>query len=197
MKKKQKKKTTISLLRFPGTMLQKQINTDEPLLSGYYICFCPIQNDSIDCFPMAKPVIALWEDGWTFQTNAGIKKLVLGWIGPLPNLSTDELQDIEPNQASLYLFYIGTKEQAANFEFKKGPYYKLIKASLQKGKKGDCIFLVNSRKTMPVIVSRWDENSEAPIKWVKDKKTEIMNKLYFVKNTKQPKKRKAIKMKRN
>ena len=100
VKKKLKKN---KILNPPGSTLQRQIQTGEPPLMGLYLVFIKRTNDAWDHMPMAEPEIAYF-DGYKWNRKA----FVVGWVGPLPNMSLDELQEHAPDKAPITLFFIST-----------------------------------------------------------------------------------------
>lgn len=169
--KKKKKEKNIIVRSFPGERLQKFIQTGKPIINGHYLCFCtPLDNDAVSItMPMSVPYV-LYYDGkewasWQSMTYG----VVLGWIGPLPALSLDELMYYTPDEAPLTLFYIGNKEDATIFRFSTGPYYNYFNAFCQKGKKGQYIFQLNSRKTKATKWAKWNNKLK---KWKRIKEYE-------------------------
>lgn len=154
----------ISIRKFPGQILQKYIQTGKPTFQGHYICFCtPIDEEAnSSTFPMSKHNVLYWNGKkWMpWQTNA--YGVVLGWIGPLPNLSLDEMMDFAPNEAALTLFFIGYEEDSTIFKFSSGPHYSYFSAFLNPGKKGQFIFQLNSRKTKAIKWAKWSTKTK---KW--------------------------------
>jgi len=165
MKRKSFAKTQ-KKITFPGEHLQKKIQTGEPPMDGAYICYSkPSDCEAIDSFPLAvMSVINFHKHKWASG------KIVLGWIGPLPVLSNDELCEYTPNKAGLILFYIGTKEKGLLNQFKSGPYYRPIYYVNVKGNEDLYVFEVNSRTTKPKIIKMWDERNNRWIDYAKKKK---------------------------
>jgi len=164
---KRKNSPKAEIFRPPGEFLQKQIQTGEPKFMGKYIVFYTVKNDAWDCFPMAIPDLIDYDgEKWN------VKRHVIGWIGPLPNLSIDELQDFAPNEAPVTLFFISTPKLAKKEIYTDGPYYRLLAAKCTKGSKGQCIYEVNFRKTKHKLLCKWRESSQ---KWVQVKERIMKN----------------------
>ena len=164
---KRKNSPKADIFRPPGEFLQKHIQTGEPKFMGKYIVFYTVENDAWDCMPMAIPDLIDYDgEKWS------VKRHVIGWIGPLPNLSIDELQDFAPNEAPVTLFFISTPKLAKKEIYTDGPYYRLLAAKCTKGSKGQCIYEVNFRKTKHKLLCKWRESSQ---KWVQVKERIMKN----------------------
>lgn len=149
------------LSRFPGQNLQKLIRTDMPVISGHYLCYVTPQEyvEAWDAWPIAEMKVFFFDHG---DKRWGAGYNILGWVGPLPVMSLDELACRTPQEAGIILYFIGNEEDALIFKFDSGPYYKFITASLQPGKEGQCIYRLNSRKTKPEISAIWNIDTK---KW--------------------------------
>ena len=172
---------TFFMDQWSDVKLQKMIETGEPKITGDYICFYKVPNDAWDWMPMAHTKVARWQGGkwWCGEQ-------VLGFIGPLPNMSLDELHGMNPDSSSLLMFFKSTKENGKKMQFDDGPYMRIFSASAAPGEKGEYIFLVDSRKTKAIPFRKW---SVAKKKWVdlpaaKRMKNTIQNKTKTTKRTK-------------
>lgn len=151
-------------LRVPGDLFIKRIQFGVPDLDGIYVCFYkPYPLLAHDNFPMAGIKIAHYSKGkW------GCGEMVLAFLGPLPILSLDELANDQECVAKQ--FAIGTLKEAAKNEFQSNNHPQYIFAVLahEYMKKGNFIFEVNSHKSMPVPLAKYNETTNT---WEKIKET--------------------------
>lgn len=159
MKRRMTKKKNTIMSHFPGEYLQRKIQTDTPLISGTYLCFIkPDPPEAWNHFPICRMgLIDFKEDQWQES------KIILGWIGPLPVLSLDELEDFSPRDSGLILYFIGYMDDSELFIFEKGPFYQSIDAKFQEGEAGQFIYQVNSRTAKSVPISEWKDGNWYPV----------------------------------
>lgn len=143
----------------------KYIETGPPMISGFYVCFVRPVNDEAweSAFPISRCKIVyytLQEEKWACGD------VVLGWIGPLPAISLDELDDHVPCEAGLILYFIGPKDKAKELVFDQGPFYQMISASLTSANDGDYLWQLHSRKTKANKVAKWNED-DGKWEWLK------------------------------
>jgi|GEM_PF-4592388 len=145
MIKRQKTKT----IKLPGKRLLKHIKYGIPTDSdtGIYLVYYKLKYPRAmsSSFPIADYEVIKLQNGKT-PKNLNI----LAYIGPFPALTLDELADnYKEEDLSLHVYCIGTLKGAAELSWKQGPFQESLDAVLQKGKKGDFIFEVNQRTTVP------------------------------------------------
>lgn len=151
------KRKTKAPSHLPGHLLQKYIKTGMPKCSGYYVCYTDLKEAWTDVFPISRHQVIFY-DGERWSSGDP----VLGWIGPLPVLSLDELHSYPPNEAGLLFYYIGTPDEAASFEFKQPLFHQSFSAFLSPGKEGEYIYQYNTRKTGLKKLYKYNPDSE---KW--------------------------------
>lgn len=144
--------------RFPWEIFVKHIQVGTPELDGIYLCYYkphpPLAHDN---FPMAGMKVASYYKGaW------GCGEMVIGFMGPLPTLSLDEL--VQEGQCLVKQFVVGTLKEAAKNEYRTAYFPQYILAVLDSTikKKGDFIFEVNTHKGLPIPLSKYNENTN---KW--------------------------------
>jgi len=145
-------------LKVPGEIFLKHIQFGKPSYAGVYLCFYkPSGRPAHDNFPIAGMTVANYSDGaWGSREN------ILAFIGPLPVLSLDELA--VNNKCEIRSFCIGTLKQAASNKWASfnHPQYILAYLKQEHRKKGNFIFELNSHKSMPIPLSRYNPETD---KW--------------------------------
>jgi len=146
------KKTSMII---PGKALLKHIEYGHPKNNGvYFVYYKPKDTRAMgSTFPIANYEII------NINKGKNVKKMnILAYIGPLPILTLDELEnDYKDEELSLHVYCIGTLKGALKSNWKEGPFHEDILATLQFGEKGDYIFEVNQRTTLPKPLSRYSE----------------------------------------
>lgn len=139
--------------KIPGRMLLKHVEYGYPKWNGLYLIYYKPKDTRAmgNTFPIASYTLINIDKG----RNA--RKLnILAYIGPLPVLTLDELENgYKYNDLSLHVYCIGTLKGAAKGSWKEGPYGEDILATLQGGEKGDYIFEINQRTTLPKPISKY------------------------------------------
>lgn len=138
----------IKKIKIPGKIFMKHLQFGLPQISGIYACYYK-HNNSNEAIPPAGIKILHFNKDKFFG-----KDQVLAWIGPLPILSLDELQDNKECVSVVY--YTGTLKQVINNKFKTGPHPQYINAVLQNNRKGDFIFEVNTHKSIPNPIAKFN-----------------------------------------
>jgi len=162
MRKSMGRKKSFTL---PGDGLLKQIKYELPVVDGVYACYFKPDNPSAwsNTFPCADMKMISFSNGKFFGNVH-----VLAYIGPLPVLSLDELHDNE--ECINRVFCIGTLKGFAKYSFTHGPFSQYMLAYLEEGKKGEFICEMNTHKSEPNPISKYNTDKE---KWVKIKKENI------------------------
>lgn len=164
LKRKSFAKTKKQIL-FPGEQLKNKIETGEPKINGQYLCWVkPFEDEAIDWFPLAYIRIINFNEG---QFMSG--EIVLGWFGPLPVLSQDELDNYLPAASGLTLFFIGTKERAKLNRFEHGPFYRPIQYVNIRGNENLFVFQVNSRLSSHKIIKQWESKNNRWVEYIQKK----------------------------
>ena len=153
--------------KLPGEILQAHIKTGKPPCTGYYMCYTDSKEAWTNVFPIARKEV-IFHNGTKWMSGMP----VLGWIGPLPVLTLDELHTRKPNEAGICAYYIGTPEEAEIFKFKQPMYHQAFSASLSPGKEGEFIYQYNTRKTGLKKLYKYNSDSN---KWVKISSKKEMN----------------------
>jgi len=136
----------------PGKIFKKYIKVKPPTISGWYLCYVkPKERDAIDHFPIAQMEVIRFNKGKWLKSV-----MVVGWMGALPVLSLDKLDDFSPFESGLILFFIGTEEEAETENFKMGAFYRESEVFLQEGKDGQFIYQMNSRTSKLIRISKWN-----------------------------------------
>ncbi len=137
--------------KLPGEIFMKHVQFGLPKIEGMYACYYKYTSpESISsAFPVAGMTLLNFNKGKFFGNRS-----VLAWIGPLPTLSLDELQDNK--ECNSRIFYISNLKTASKYKFESGPYLQHAVTSLQPGKKGYFIFEVNTHKSIPNPISRYN-----------------------------------------
>jgi len=149
-------------MKLPGEIFKKHIRAGEPSLNGWYVCYTiPEKKSAWSAIPMTEIKTKLFSKNKWAQPDH-----VIGWIGPLPVFSLDELQGELGSESTDEAYAIGTLKEGMKGQFKDGPFYESVQISFCEGEPGDYAFILNSRKTNPIPFKRW---SETMSKWVKIK----------------------------
>lgn len=139
--------------RIPGKMLLKHIQYGHPKFNGiYFVYYKPKDTRAMSStFPIANYEIV------NINKGKNIKNLnILAYIGPLPILTLDELENgFKDEELSLHVYCIGTLKGASKSNWKEGPFHEDILAILQSGEKGDYVFEINQRTTLPKPISKF------------------------------------------
>jgi len=140
-------------LKIPGEIFKKHINAGEPDISGWYLCYVrPKKKSAISVIPMTDMKVLLFEnEKWWCSSDH-----VIGWMGPLPVFSLDEIQGELGEDSTAEVYAIGTLDEGTKGQFTQGPFYESCKIMFQEGFDGDYAFIVNSRKTEAVPFKRWN-----------------------------------------
>lgn len=157
-------KKEVRMSHFPGEAFQKYIETGQPRLNGKYLCYCKA-TVTFEAIPICPVRLINFRDGHWINCP----EMVLGWVGPLPSISYDELwASMEDGtgikDCCLLVYVIGPESTGeTGNSFRHGPFYDLGEAKMKMGKPGEYIWQFNSRKTGAVKMAIWDED---PSSWV-------------------------------
>jgi len=147
-------------MRIPGEILKKYVRFEDPQLNGFYVCWiCPEQRPAMSSVPISPVKIKKFKNGEWIE-----KEQVLGWIGPLPVYSLDELQN-EQEQADVICYAIGTKESIKTESFKAGPFNQSIETMFIEGQPGDYVFELHP-VSKPKVIHEWSKKEN---RWLKFK----------------------------
>lgn len=152
-------------MKLPGEILKKYVRFGNPTLNGNYLCWIQPKKEEISAWstiPIAPIKIKEFKDNKWCRPDY----IVLAWIGPLPNYSTEELIN-DADDSDLIAYAIGTKENAKKGSFKQGPFIESVQAQLCTADKGDYIFELHPEQ-LPKPIKEWSENEQKFVK-IKEK----------------------------
>jgi hypothetical protein len=148
-------------MRIPGEILKKYVRFGNPTLNGNYLCWIQPPKEELSAWstiPIAPIQIKEFKDNKWCRSD----RIVLAWIGPLPNYSIDELIN-EADDADLIAYAIGTKDQAKKGEFTQGPFIESVHAQLCTGQDGDYVFELHPKR-LPKPIRIWSNDEQKFIK---------------------------------
>lgn len=147
-------------MKIPGEIFKKHINAGKPSINGWYVCYIrPDKRSAWNAVPMTVIKTKLWSDDKWAQADH-----VIGWMGPLPVFSLDEIQGELGPESESSAYAIGTLKGGKQSQFTGGPFDESIRFMFEDGEPGEYCFELNSRKSEPTPILRW---SESLAKWVK------------------------------
>jgi hypothetical protein len=141
-------------IRIPGEELIKFLKYDQPVMNGIYLVYYKLKNPRAWSSTFQRTEMALLE----FRKGKWVEPLnVLGYMGPFPILTEDELLNRENH---LHIFTISTLKKAANLVWTQGPFVESIDIQMQEGKEGDFGFEYNLKNTLPNTIKRYSKTHQ-------------------------------------
>jgi hypothetical protein len=125
-----------------------------PLQDGTYLVY--YEYDAPSAWSKTKQVAGVTAASFA-NGKWGINYKVFAYMGPLPSLSLDPLQECEPPYLINQTFYVATLEQAVNDVYDFGPFPQFMLAFLQPGKDGRFIFCKDSEERYPYPIAKWSD----------------------------------------
>ena len=134
-----------------------KLRRGKPAKVGMYVAYTEFLEELDMKFPMKK--LLMWSGGrWCYpSSDQFFRGNVLGWIGPLPSPTIEDL--IGPKYA------IGTEESASKGAFHFGPYDSLERARQEYGDDGEFIYKLKDGKAKKI--AKWCPKKE---KWLLKRK---------------------------
>lgn len=143
-------------------MSEIKLKIGNPTRNGTYVCY--IEHDHMPRYPDKK--LLVWHEGrWGYRmSDQFFRDTVLGWVGPLPTPSMDDLGIL--NNTNLCVKYaIGIMPDGFHGAFLHGPFGTLAEAEDEVGDPGQYIFELHLDQDAEVV-RKW---SNRKIKWLKKK----------------------------
>lgn len=168
MIRKSRKSMQKPSINIPGKALLKYVKYGLPKISGVYFVYYKTKDPGAmsSTFPAALTTKCVFNKGKWISN-----KQILAFIGPLPVLTLDEIEEgYKKEDLSLHVYCTGTLKNAMQGKWKEGPFQDDISPLCSKGEKGDYVFEVNQRTTIPVPINFYSEKAG---KWLKVKNTNL------------------------